>query len=45
MAGVPIILGPEGWTRVVLDPLAPDEERRLAGVVTDIAASLTTEAS
>ena len=45
VAGVPIILGPEGWTRVVLDPLAPDEERRLAGVVTDIAASLTTEAS
>ncbi|WP_082812643.1 lactate/malate family dehydrogenase [Cellulomonas timonensis] len=27
--GVPVVLGPEGWTRVLLDELAPDEERRL----------------
>lgn len=40
VTGVPIILGPEGWTRVVLDPLAPDEERRLVSVIGDITASL-----
>lgn len=28
--GVPVVLGPEGWTRVLLDPLEPDEERLLA---------------
>lgn len=28
--GVPVVLGPEGWTHVLLDPLAPDEERLLA---------------
>ncbi|MFI2753945.1 lactate dehydrogenase [Cellulomonas sp. P22] len=27
--GVPVVLGPEGWTRVMLDDLAPDEERLL----------------
>lgn len=27
--GMPIVLGPEGWTRVMLDPLEPDETRRL----------------
>lgn len=40
VAGVPIILGPEGWTRVLLDPLAADEERRLSAVVGEIAGSL-----
>ena len=29
VTGVPVILGPEGWKQVVLDDLAPDEERRL----------------
>lgn len=28
--GVPVVLGPEGWSSVLLDPLAPDEERMLA---------------
>ncbi|WP_285100611.1 lactate dehydrogenase [Promicromonospora sp. MEB111] len=28
--GVPVILGPEGWSRVVLDPLADDEAAALA---------------
>jgi malate dehydrogenase len=28
--GVPVILGPEGWSRVVLDPLEDDERRQLA---------------
>ncbi|MCC2307841.1 lactate/malate family dehydrogenase [Cellulomonas chengniuliangii] len=27
--GVPVVLGPEGWTRVLLDEPAPDEVRRL----------------
>ncbi len=27
--GVPVILGPEGWTHVMLDDLAPDELRRV----------------
>jgi malate dehydrogenase len=27
--GVPVVLGPEGWTRVLLDTPAPDEARRL----------------
>ena len=30
--GVPIALGPEGWTRVLLDDLAPDEDAYLAAV-------------
>ncbi|MFZ2624450.1 MAG: hypothetical protein WAX29_04315 [Propionibacterium sp.] len=29
VTGLPIVLGPEGWTRVILDPLAADEDRRL----------------
>lgn len=29
VTGVPVVLGPEGWQQVLLDPLAPDEERRL----------------
>lgn len=40
VAGVPIVLGPEGWTRVLLDPLAEDEERRLAAVVDGLTDSL-----
>ncbi|RPF23374.1 lactate/malate family dehydrogenase [Myceligenerans xiligouense] len=28
--GVPVILGPDGWTRVILDPLPDDEARALA---------------
>ncbi len=40
VAGVPIVLGPEGWTRVLLDPLAADEERRLAAVVAELSGSL-----
>lgn len=29
VTGVPVVLGPEGWQQVLLDALAPDEERRL----------------
>lgn len=28
--GVPVVLGPEGWTEVLFEPPAPDEERQLA---------------
>ncbi|WP_129337262.1 lactate/malate family dehydrogenase [Cellulomonas endophytica] len=35
--GVPLVLGPEGWTRVLLDALPDDEERRLAGSAARIA--------
>lgn len=38
--GVPVVLGPDGWTRVLLDELAPDEDARLAGVVERIAAGV-----
>lgn len=34
--GVPVVLGPDGWTRVLLDDLAPDEEARLARTVARI---------
>lgn len=40
VVGVPIVLGPEGWTRVLLDPLAGDEERRLSAVVGEVSGSL-----
>lgn len=30
--GVPVVIGPDGWTRVLLDELADDEERRLDAV-------------
>ena len=30
--GAPVVLGPEGWTRVLLDDPAPDEVRRLLEV-------------
>ena len=38
--GVPVVLGSEGWTRVLLDELAPDEDVRLTGVVERIAAGV-----
>jgi malate dehydrogenase len=38
--GVPIVVGPEGWSRVLVDELAPDEERRLAAVHRQVQASL-----
>jgi malate dehydrogenase len=36
--GVPVVVGPEGWTRVLLDPLPPDEDARLAQAAAAIAA-------
>ncbi|QCB92235.1 lactate/malate family dehydrogenase [Cellulomonas shaoxiangyii] len=36
--GVPVVLGPEGWTRVLLDPLPADEDARLAVAAATIAA-------
>ncbi|MBM7817886.1 malate dehydrogenase [Cellulosimicrobium cellulans] len=43
--GVPVVLGPGGWTRVLLDELPDDEARRLAhaadGVGRMVAASVT----
>lgn len=41
VVGVPTVLGPEGWTRVLLDPLAPDESRRLAACAERIGESLS----
>jgi malate dehydrogenase len=38
--GVPVVLGPEGWTHVLLDDLAPDEERRLARSASRVAGAL-----
>lgn len=38
--GVPVVLGPEGWTRVLLDEPAPDEARRLRATAARIDASL-----
>ncbi|MFT4108398.1 malate dehydrogenase [Propionicimonas sp.] len=40
VAGVPAVLGPEGWTRILLDPLAPDESRRLAASIERITRAL-----
>ncbi len=40
VVGVPTVLGPEGWTRVLLDPLPPDEETRLADSIERISQSL-----
>ena len=40
VVGVPAVLGPEGWTRVLLDPLPPDEETRLAHSIDRISSSL-----
>ncbi|GIG30414.1 lactate/malate family dehydrogenase [Cellulomonas marina] len=36
--GVPVVLGPEGWSRVLLDDLPPDEATRLDEVADRIAA-------
>jgi malate dehydrogenase len=38
--GVPVVLGPEGWTRVLLDEPADDEARRLSAVVGRIGAAV-----
>lgn len=38
--GVPVQLGPEGWTRVLLDTPAPDEERMLADVASSVSAAV-----
>lgn len=38
--GVPVVIGPDGWSRVLLDDLAPDEVRRLAGIHAQIQASI-----
>jgi malate dehydrogenase len=38
--GVPVQLGPEGWTRVLLEHPASDEERALAGVAASVAAGV-----
>ena len=38
--GVPLVLGPEGWTRVLLDPVPDDEARRLRGAAAAVGASL-----
>lgn len=38
--GVPVILGPEGWTRVLLDEPAPDETARLLATAAGIEAML-----
>lgn len=38
--GVPVVLGPEGWTRVLLDEPAPDEARRLHACAARIDAGL-----
>lgn len=39
--GAPVVLGPEGWTRVLLDEPEPDEARRLVRSAERIAAGLT----
>jgi len=39
--GVPLVLGPEGWTRVILDEPAPDEARRLLATADRIDGLLT----
>ncbi|MCB7135717.1 lactate/malate family dehydrogenase [Cellulosimicrobium marinum] len=39
--GVPLVLGPEGWTRVLLDPLPDDEARRLAEAADGVGQLLT----
>ncbi|SMF53036.1 malate dehydrogenase [Cellulosimicrobium cellulans J1] len=47
--GVPVVLGPGGWTRVLLDELPDDEARRLAqaadGIAATVAASGSTRAA
>ncbi|WP_255371708.1 ACT domain-containing protein [Cellulosimicrobium sp. CUA-896] len=43
--GVPLVLGPEGWTRVLLDALPDDEARRLAGAADGVAQMLAATGS
>lgn len=38
--GVPIVLGPAGWTRVLLDPLPDDEARRLRAAAAAVGSAL-----
>ncbi|WP_159501590.1 lactate dehydrogenase [Microbacterium sp. 18062] len=38
--GVPVVLGPDGWTHVLLGDLAPDEETRLSVVGAQIDAAI-----
>lgn len=40
VVGVPTVLGPEGWTRVLLDRLPPDEETRLSHSIEHISQGL-----
>ena len=40
--GVPVVLGPEGWTRVLLDEPEPDEARLLLAAADRIDAALST---
>ncbi|MFF3063597.1 lactate dehydrogenase [Oerskovia sp. NPDC057915] len=40
--GVPIVLGPEGWTRVLLDSLPDDETHRLRGAAAAVGSALRT---
>jgi len=38
--GVPVVIGPEGWSRVLIGDLAPDEARRLGGIHAQIQSSI-----
>ncbi|WP_308797280.1 lactate/malate family dehydrogenase [Agromyces silvae] len=38
--GVPLVVGPDGWSRVLLDDLAPDEARRLLAISRQIRSSV-----
>ena len=38
--GLPVVVGPDGWSRILLDDLAVDEERRLAAVSRQISSAL-----
>lgn len=38
--GVPLVLGPEGWTRVLLDALPDDETHRLRGAAAAVGSAL-----
>lgn len=40
--GVPLVLGPEGWTRVLLDALPDDETHRLRGAAAAVGSALRT---
>ena len=38
--GLPVVVGPDGWSRILLDDLAVDEERRLAAGSRQISSAL-----